>query len=1011
MRICRLASLGGVFGAACLAAALGAPLSSPAPAWAQEQRDLVVAEQDQVDAANPAVEPAFDGGSAAQDEQILPAEPSTGMQAADEGTGDSEGADEPAADDAGQTSGAADGAAADGSQADAGDAGSRGEAAFDDVTDPDAPSQDGADVPADDADKDKVNPGDSTGAGDSKEPAASDDPADSDAADKTDDASDKADKTVGVLGLRYYVVTSEGKVAYASLSEALAAAGVMRSSDGAALNVVLDAAHDASHAGTSLGELGEAGLTLAVAQQLSRQAGTGASLNITLVRATAQALSDQADETSELEARVAAAKQAGADVLVELHVNLSGTSDLACALPADADGMPIVAVELCVSADAAQLDYAWLAEASQQMGQGLFDPEADSVTDTSSDASVEPDASAQDQAEAYRPARLALADQLHGLAEDLSAFAQAAPVNPDADIDPQDSDSSAAAKFVDTPADAWYVTGGYLDYVVQAGLMTGYTDGTGKFGPEVSITREQVVTVLYRCSGASYSGDVSHFSDVATGKYYSAAVEWAYQNGVVTGYDGTGKFGVGDPIKREDFCTMLYRFAKRCGYSGSSSGISSFPDASSVDSWAKDGVAWCVTNKVITGDEAWTPAHINPRGYTLRCQAAKMFTVLARDVLKGATFDEVTWNFDGVSASTSYILSSGTVKIAPKLTGSTSGLSFEYGWTSSNGNSWTSGAQSASSYTMYLGSTGTFTISVKVSDSTGVSHTGTCVVTVWDLNAQVSSDGGANWTATAGITGATDTSGFTYKYTWRRGEDEAASTTLGSETGGASKKVTLPGQDYYIFYIKATDPEGHTTFSRKTFLYAPSGKLGWQNPSDMYQVSAYNVSPHNYNRGVLSYMSTSRISANATRSQVVEAFIARAYEYMGTSYVWNYACAPGVGVDCVGLVMQCMYAVGMNTLTTEGAYDCFCPICHWDSGSSGWHSHDANNLRQYGKIHHVSKTEMQRGDLIFWYGHVAIYLGDGQMIQALPGQVYTTSIYNSSSYNYDSIVDVGRLFA
>ncbi len=979
MRICRLASLGGVFGAACLVAALALPSSLPATAWAQEQHEAVAAEQ--ASGAPAAVAWAGEG-------QDSSAEPVTAARPADDsGASSIQDAAATGTDDAGQKTEAD--VAADASQPGAGevagDTEQGNEATFDDVVAPDAPSQDGTDAPADDADKDAANPGDS------KEPAASDDPADPAA----------SDTAVGTLGLRYYVVTSEGKVACASLSEALTTAGVTRSADGTALNVTLDAAHDASHAGTSLGELGEADLALALSQQLVRQVGTNASLNLSLVRASDQALSGEADEASELAARVAAAKQAGADVLLELHVNLSGASELACALPTATDGMPIVAVELCVAADAAQLDYAWLAEACQQMAQGLFDPAADASNAASSE-----------QAGAYRQARSSLSDQLRVLADDLVAFSQTAPVNPDAGIDPQANDSSSAStKFVDTPADAWYVTGGYLDYVVQAGLMNGYTDGSGKFAPEVTITREQVVTVLYRYSGASYSSDVSHFSDVATGQYYTAAVEWAYQNGVVTGYDGTGKFGVGDPIKREDFCTMLYRFAKRCGASGSSSALSGFPDASSVDSWAKDGVAWCVSKSVITGDESFAPARINPQGNTKRCEAAKMFTVLVRDVLKGAAFNEVTWGFEGVSASTSYILGSGTVTVAPKLTGSASGLAYEYGWTSSNGDSWTSGTQSASSYALYFGGTGTFTVSVKVSDSAGVSHTGTCVVTVWDLNAQVSSDGGANWTATAGITGAANTSGFTYKYTWKYGQDEASSTTLGSESGGASKTVALSDQGYYIFYIKATDLEGHTTFSRKTFLYAPSGKLGWQNPSDMYQVSSYNVAPHNYNRGVLSYMSTSRISADATRSQVVEAFIARAYEYMGTSYVWNYACAPGVGVDCVGLVMQCMYAVGMNTLTTEGAYDCFCPICHWDSGSSGWHSHDANNLRQYGKIHHVSKTEMQRGDLIFWYGHVAIYLGDGQMIQALPGQVYTTSIYNSSSYNYNSIIDVGRLFA
>ncbi len=998
MRISSLAGLGRTLGAACLAAVLAVGSLCPAAVWAQDEQGAAVAGT-----------VSGESGQESQGEGQPSESPDAGLQDADAADGQPAASDD-IAQDGGQTpSDPADEPSAGDSAADESGDSSKDSGSSDAAPDQDASSDassdaDSSQTGADGSDKGQADDaqGDNgqAGKGDAADPS---DPADATDPADTDKGGDVSEKAVSTLGLRFYAVTPEGKVAYTSLGDALAAAGVARASEGAALNVALDAAHDDAHAGTSLGELGEADLALRLAQQLVRQAADDSSFNLSLVRTSGDALSAQADEAGELAARLAWAKQSEADALVELHVNLSGASELPCAVPAvDAD-VPVVVVELYLDGAAEQLDCSWLLQACQQMGEGLFDP--------ASDVLGEGDAGSQAYSDAVHQARVSLSEQLKGLVEDLVAFSQTAAIDPAAEIDPQANDSAAYTKFVDTPAQAWYVTGGYLDYVVQAGLMNGYTDGSGKFDPEVAITREQVVTVLYRYSGASYASNVSHFSDVATGQYYTAAVEWAYQNGVVTGYDGTGKFGVGDIIKREDFCTMLYRFAKRCGISGSAASLSGFPDASSVDTWAKDGVAWCVSKGVITGDEAWNPARINPQGNTLRCQATKMFTVLMRDVLKGAKFNEVAWSMSGVSASTSYILGSGTTKIAPKLSGTTSGLTYEYSWTSSNGDSWSSGAQSASSYTMYFGGTGTFTVSVKVSDSMGVTRSGTCTVTVWDLNAQVSSDGGANWTATAGITGASSTNGFTYKYTWKRGQDESSSTTLGSESGGASKTVTLPGQDYYIFYIKATDPEGHTTYARKTFLYAPTGKIGWQNPSDMYQVSSYSVAPHSYNRGVLSYMSTSRISADATRSQVVEAFIGRAYEYMGTSYVWNYACAPGVGVDCVGLVMQCMYAVGMNTLTSEGAYDCFCPICHWDSGSSGWHSHDANNLRQYGKLQHISKYQMQRGDLIFWYGHVAIYLGDGQMIQALPGQVYTTSIYNSSSYNFDSILDVGRIFA
>ena len=839
-------------------------------------------------------------------------------------------------------------------------------------TSADQPAADGTGTAADQTEGSDVaddQPADDTADSDKTADAADK----TDAADESDSAgdADAAPAAQPKATLRFYVVTSQGKVAYASLAQALAATNACRSAEGAPLCVAVDAAHDSTHAGTAQGGLSEADLTLQLANQLAKLAQADGAYNVTLVRAGADALDAQASEADELAARMDAAKQAGANVVVELHVNLAGTDQLECALPAATDGVPVVAVEVALAADGTQ--------------------------------AIDAD-------------QLSQLAQLDTLEQALCSFALTAPVSADAvaQIDAQASTAgSTASKFTDTPADAWYVTGGYLDYVVDAGLMNGYTDGTGRFDPEASITREQVVTVLYRYAGGSYSSNTTHFTDVATGQYYTAAVEWAYQNGITTGYtDGSGKFGVGDPITREQLCTMLSRFAARCGVSGGAASIAGYPDASNVSSWATDGVKWCVGQGIVSGDQSYSPARLNPQGNTRRCEAAKMFTVLVRDVLKGASFVEVSWKLDGVSASTSYILSAGSTKVSAKVSGSTSGLSYRYSYTGSNGYSWCSDWTGDSSFNFYLGGVGTYTITVTAKDSSGITRSESCTVTVWDLSATVSSDGGWWWTAYANIDGATSTSGFTYKYTWKQGQYEASATNLRTEWGASCNGIGLTSQDYYIVYVKAVDPEGHETYVRKTFLYAPSGKIGWQNPSWMYQVSSYSVSPHSYNRGVLSYMSSSRISADASRSDVVEAFIARAYEYLGTSYVWDYACAPGVGVDCVGLVMQCMYAVGMDTTDYYLSNDCFCPICHWDTGASGWHSHDANNLRNSSHIQLISKYDMQRGDLVFWNGHVAIYLGDGQIIQALPsGGVYQTSLYNSSSYNYYSIVAAGRIFA
>lgn len=163
-------------------------------------------------------------------------------------------------------------------------------------------------------------------------------------------------------------------------------------------------------------------------------------------------------------------------------------------------------------------------------------------------------------------------------------------------------------------------------------------------------------------------------------------------------------------------------------------------------------------------------------------------------------------------------------------------------------------------------------------------------------------------------------------------------------------------------------------------------KLGWQNPSWVYQVSCYTVTLPSYASGYHTYVTESRIAVDASRSDCIETFIGRAYDYLGTPYKWNYSSWPGDGVDCVGLVYQCAYACGMDM----GEFN---PYDHYATGSSGWHSHDANNLWNYGSVPHYGLGSRERGDVISWEGHVAIYLGDDTIIEANTGGVKISSLW------------------
>ncbi|MDO4539261.1 MAG: NlpC/P60 family protein [Coriobacteriales bacterium] len=163
-----------------------------------------------------------------------------------------------------------------------------------------------------------------------------------------------------------------------------------------------------------------------------------------------------------------------------------------------------------------------------------------------------------------------------------------------------------------------------------------------------------------------------------------------------------------------------------------------------------------------------------------------------------------------------------------------------------------------------------------------------------------------------------------------------------------------------------------------------AGKTGYQNPEGFYQVSANNVTITDKAVAPWDYVTPSRISIQATREECVEAFVERAYEYLGSPYMWNYSCAPEIGVDCIGLIYQCAYACGMD-LGGGVEYDDFNPWAHYSTGATGWHSHDSNNFWEYGKAMHVGMDSRRRGDIIVWSGHSAIYIGNDTIIEAYDG--------------------------
>lgn len=185
------------------------------------------------------------------------------------------------------------------------------------------------------------------------------------------------------------------------------------------------------------------------------------------------------------------------------------------------------------------------------------------------------------------------------------------------------SPNCPSTSFVDLDLTAWYHLD--VDYVVENGIMNG--TGDSKFSPQETTTRAMIVTILYRLSGepsvtASQIAQCK-FTDIKKGEWYYNAVIWANANGVVKG-TSTTTFSPDVAITREQMVTMLYRYTgEYLGYDTSeSANLSVFPDAASISSYALNSVKWANAVGLLNGVQTGSTSYISPQGSTLREQAA-----------------------------------------------------------------------------------------------------------------------------------------------------------------------------------------------------------------------------------------------------------------------------------------------------------------------------------------------------------------------------------------------------
>lgn len=174
--------------------------------------------------------------------------------------------------------------------------------------------------------------------------------------------------------------------------------------------------------------------------------------------------------------------------------------------------------------------------------------------------------------------------------------------------------AAGTGAFTDVAEDAWYYD--EVQFVKDEGLMNGV--GGSQFGPELTVTRAMMVTILWRMAG-SPKAEGTQFTDVAAGQYYADAALWACANGIANGC-GDSTFKPDNAITREQMAAFMYRYADYKGYDMDADGdLSKFSDASAVSKYAEAAMAWANAEGLITGMGNGTLA---PQGSATRAQIA-----------------------------------------------------------------------------------------------------------------------------------------------------------------------------------------------------------------------------------------------------------------------------------------------------------------------------------------------------------------------------------------------------
>lgn len=179
-------------------------------------------------------------------------------------------------------------------------------------------------------------------------------------------------------------------------------------------------------------------------------------------------------------------------------------------------------------------------------------------------------------------------------------------------------------RFVDVGEDQWYFEA--VSFVERQGLFHGVSET--RFDPRGVMSRAMAVTVLHRLAGTPEPAGAGSFLDVPQGAYYAEAVAWAQENQIIEG-DGGGYFRPDRPVSREELVTILYRWAQADQAPGGDAPAipDRFADRGTVSDWARAAFGWAIDRQILLGRTETTLA---PRQDILRCEAAAVFQRFAQ---------------------------------------------------------------------------------------------------------------------------------------------------------------------------------------------------------------------------------------------------------------------------------------------------------------------------------------------------------------------------------------------